>query len=176
MTRAVDPDQAQRFQEALGDQLRQARSNLRLTRQDVLQRLGLGLSAQTLASYELGNRRISVIRLIELADVLGVSALELLARGLRRVSRVEPPVSVLRVDLAAVVRDRTPELAPLRRWALSRLQSLPDRADTVVRLEPGAVRYLAEICAVDPGDLACLLDVYALLGNEPSNRTHFGLS
>jgi transcriptional regulator with XRE-family HTH domain len=78
MTRAVDPDQAQRFQEALGDQLRQARSNLRLTRQEVLQQLGLGLSTQTLASYELGNRRISVIRLIELADVLGVSALELL--------------------------------------------------------------------------------------------------
>lgn len=166
MTRAVDPDQAQRFQEALGDQLRQARSNLRLTRQEVLQQLGLGLSAQTLASYELGNRRISVIRLIELADVLGVSALELLARGLRRASRVEPPMSALRVDLAAVVHDRTPELAPLRRWARTWLESREDRPDTVVRLEPAAVQSLAEICAVEPGDLACLLDVHALLGNE----------
>lgn len=176
MTRAVNPDQAQRLQEALGDQLRQARRSLRLTRQDVLQQLGLGLSAQTLASYELGTRRISVIRLIELADVLGVSALELLARGLRRVSRVEPPVSALRVDLAAVVHDETPELAPLRRWARTWLESLPDRADTVVRFEPGAVQPLAEICAVDPRDLACLLDAHALLGNEPQAAARFGLS
>src|SRR5207302_1132136 len=105
-------------------------------------------------------------RLVELADALGVSALGLLERALRRVSRVEPLVSPLPVDLVAVIRDRTPALAPLRRWARSWLGALPDGTDAVVRLEPAAVRALAEICAVDSGDLAHLLDVLTGSGDE----------
>lgn len=132
MTRAAHPDPALRLQRTLGDELRRARRDRRLSRQAVLNQLGLGLSNQTLAAYEQGTRSLSVIRLVELADVLGVSALELLARALRRASRVEPLVSQLPIDLAAVVRDETPALAPLRRWAKTRLGSLPDGTDTIV--------------------------------------------
>jgi transcriptional regulator with XRE-family HTH domain len=158
MTRAADPDQAQRLQRVLGDELREARKHRRLTRRDMLDQLGLDLSTKTLATYELGTRTLNVIRLVELADVLGVSAVEVLARALRRMSHVEPPPSVLPIDLAAVVRDGTPALAPLRQWARAWLDSLPDRTDTVVRLKPDAVESLAEICAVNSGELARLLD------------------
>jgi transcriptional regulator with XRE-family HTH domain len=166
MTRAADPDQAGRLLRALGDELRQARRHRRLSRQDVLDQLGLDLANQTLASYELGTRPLNVIRLVELADVLDVSALELLTRALRRVSRVEPLVSPLPIDLAAVVRDETAALAPLRRWARTWLASLPDTTDAVVRLQPAAVESLAEICAINPSDLARLLDAVTSPGDE----------
>lgn len=109
-----------------------------------------------------------MVRLVELAEVLDVSALELLGRALHRVSRVEPLASALTVDLVTVIGDRSPELAPLRGWARSWLGSRPDGMATVVQLEPAAVHSLAEICEVDSSDLAHRLRVLACRAGDES--------
>jgi transcriptional regulator with XRE-family HTH domain len=137
---------------ALGDELRQARKRLGWTRRELLRRANVDISLQTLATYELGTRSISVTRLVELCAALGVTAHELLARA----TQAEPR-GHLRLNLRAVLRTDRAELEPLRRWARVLLATTPDMPATT-RLNPTATARMAELCGVGAGDLVALVD------------------
>ncbi|HEU5110532.1 MAG TPA: helix-turn-helix transcriptional regulator, partial [Micromonosporaceae bacterium] len=58
------------YQRVLGDELRLLRKRRGWTRKDLNDRLRRDISLQTLATYELGTRQISVIRLVEICHAL----------------------------------------------------------------------------------------------------------
>lgn len=154
------------FGRVLGDELRQARKQRGWTRKHLRERLAVVplISVQTLATYELGTRSLTVERLVELCAVLQVSASELIARAVRRAACAEP-TDPLPVDLHVVVRDRRPALSPLRRWAHCHLNAVPDGQPTVVHLAQAAVERMAELCGMTA------LDLMAALRALPSNAT-----
>lgn len=174
MTRAAYSPRAARILRVLGDELRSARRQRRWTREALTARLEGDLSIQALATYELGTRNVTVTRLIELADVLGVSVLELLERALHRVSYVGPDASVVSVDLVAVVADGTPELAPFRRWAWTRFGAQPAEQGTVVRLNAVALDALAEVCGIDRARLVRVLGDFAAPERDGSAKAPTG--
>jgi transcriptional regulator with XRE-family HTH domain len=153
--RAADPEWAAAFLPALGDELRRARLRHRWTRNELRARLGLSLSPHTLATYEQGSRSIAVLRLVELARVLEVPVLDLLAAALQRAGRADDG---LRLDLTAAASIRDGRLGPLRRWARCRLDSVRAGQPTVIPVGPAAVSYLAELCGMTTGDLTNQLD------------------
>jgi transcriptional regulator with XRE-family HTH domain len=142
------------YQRVLGDEIRRLRKQRGWTRKELNDRLQSDISLQTLATYELGTRQISVIRLVELCLALGEQPHELLARVHERVFAGEES-GRLRVDLRAVVRDTQPELLPLRRWALGRLND-PDSASEV-NLDISALERMAELCGIELVDLIARL-------------------
>jgi transcriptional regulator with XRE-family HTH domain len=144
------------YQRVLGDEIRRLRKQRGWTRKELNDRLQSDISLQTLATYELGTRQISVIRLVELCLALGEQPHELLARVHERVFAGEES-GRLRVDLRAVVRDTQPELLPLRRWALGRLND-PD-SSSEVNLDIAALERMAELCGIELVDLIARLRV-----------------
>lgn len=138
------------YQRVLGDELRRLRKQRAWTRKDLNDRLQSDISLQTLATYELGTRQISVIRLVELCIALGELPHDLLARVHERVFAGEES-GKLRIDLRAVVRDTQPELLPLRRWALGRLND--QDSSTEVSFDIAALERMAELCGIELVDL-----------------------
>ena len=98
------------YQRVLGDELRRVRKQRGWTRKDLQHRLDNDISLQTLATYELGTRQCSVVRLAELCLAMDVLPHDVLARVHDRVFSDERP-GHLRVNLARVVGDTQPELA-----------------------------------------------------------------
>lgn len=109
----------------LGDELRGLRLSRGHTRGTLVRRLPADITAQTLASYELGARHCTVQRLFDICDVLGVSAADVLGRVLHR---LQPGVATtgLTIDLLALAQSTSVQLRPLRRWAITRLHQRPD--------------------------------------------------
>jgi transcriptional regulator with XRE-family HTH domain len=138
----------------LGDELRRARKSRGWTQPDLA--AIVDISVPTLGTYELGTRSIGVQRFVQLCQVLEVSASDLLARSIQRAARAEHS-DRLPVDLRLILRDERPDLAPLRRWALHRLSSVPDRGSTVVHFDLPAVMRLAELCGLSTPDLLVAL-------------------
>lgn len=139
---------AETYQQVLGEELRKLRKKRGWTRKELNERLQTDLSLQTLATYELGTRHCSVVRLVELCLALGELPQDLLARVHRRVFTDEP--GRVRLNLPMIVADNQPELLPLRRWARDRLnQANPPE----VQLEVSAVERMAELCGLAPQDL-----------------------
>ncbi|SFP26873.1 Helix-turn-helix domain-containing protein [Amycolatopsis arida] len=138
------------YQRALGEELRELRKRRGWTRKELNERLQSDISLQTLATYELGTRQCSVVRLAELCLAMGETPQDLLARVHRRVFAEEP--GRLRLDLAAVVADRQPELLPLRRWAQDRLRQA-GVLSLAVQLDLAAIDWLAELCGVATSEL-----------------------
>jgi hypothetical protein len=103
---------------------------------------------QTLATYELGTRHCSVLRLVEICLALGEYPHELLARVHGRVF-TDAPAGLIRIDLSVVVSDRQPELSPLRRWARGQLTD----EGTHARLTIGALERMAELCGLNTIEL-----------------------
>lgn len=153
---------AEAYQRALGEELRKLRKKRGWTRKELNQRLQSDISLQTLATYELGTRQCSVVRLVELCLALGELPQDLLARVHRRVFAEEP--GRVRLNLPKIVADDQPELLPLRRWARDRLDqaNLPE-----VQLELSAVERMAELCGLAPQDL--LGRLHALSETAPSS-------
>jgi transcriptional regulator with XRE-family HTH domain len=133
---------------ALGRQLRRRRAARGWTRKDLLSRLPGDLSVQTLATYELGTRGISVLRLVEICAALGTTAHELLASI--ECSIHPGHTDRIDVDLRTLARDTRPELVPAQRWAASRLSTLVDGEPGVATLERPAVEQLARLCGLAP--------------------------
>jgi len=102
------------YQRVLGDELRRVRKQRGWTRKELQQRLQSDISLQTLATYELGTRHCSVVRLVELCLAMDVLPQDLLARVHDRVFPGDRPGQI-RVDLTRVARDLQPELRPLQR-------------------------------------------------------------
>ena len=68
------------YQRVLGDEIRSLRKQRGWTRKELNKRLQTEISLQTLATYELGTRQCSVVRLVEICHALDVPAHEVLAR------------------------------------------------------------------------------------------------
>ncbi|WP_037358585.1 helix-turn-helix transcriptional regulator [Amycolatopsis orientalis] len=111
---------AEHYQRVLGDELRKLRRGRGWTRKELNAHLQSEISLQTLATYELGTRQCSVVRLVELCLAMDELPQDLLAKVHSRVFTEEP--GRVRVDLRRVVAEAGPELTPLRRWAEGRLR------------------------------------------------------
>jgi transcriptional regulator with XRE-family HTH domain len=144
------------YQRVLGDELRKVRKQRGWTRKQLQHRLQSDISLQTLATYELGTRQCSVVRLAELCIALDVLPHDLLARVHERVFSGDRPGHI-RVDLGMVVRDQQPELLPLRRWARDRLSQAPGGRPGEVHLDLAALEQMAELCGIDTVDLIAKL-------------------
>lgn len=144
----------EQYRQTLGDELRVARKRHGWTREQLRRRLdatGVTVTLQTLATYELGTRHCSVVRLAQLCVVLGETPDRLLARVRRRLSARS---GCLRVDLAAVAETTPPKLEPFRVWAQHRLRDLADDTAAEVQLSRPALTLLAQLCDVDVRSLA----------------------
>ncbi|MGH3950246.1 MAG: helix-turn-helix domain-containing protein, partial [Pseudonocardiaceae bacterium] len=73
------------YQRVLGDELRKARKRRGWTRKELNNNLQSDISLQTLATYELGTRQCSVVRLAEICTAMGEQPQEVLARVHTRV-------------------------------------------------------------------------------------------
>jgi transcriptional regulator with XRE-family HTH domain len=140
------------YQKILGDEIRRLRKKRGWTRRDLKDRLQSDISLQTLATYELGTRHCSVVRLVEICLALDELPHELLARVHERVF-TDAPVGRITVDLRKVVREAEPELLPLRRWASGRLTDKTASHRNEVHLDIAALEQMAELCRMDTLDL-----------------------
>jgi transcriptional regulator with XRE-family HTH domain len=147
MIRLTDTDLAA-YPMALGKELRRRRAARGWTRKDLLSRLPGDISVQTLATYELGTRGISVLRLVALCEALGTTAQELLASTEYSIRPLHS--GQISVDLRLLARDTRPELVPAQRWAASRLRTLGDGESGVTTLDRPAVEQLARLCGLAP--------------------------
>lgn len=145
------------YQRVLGDELRRLRKQRGWTRRDLNRRLQSDISLQTLATYELGTRQCSVVRLVEICLALDEVPHDLLARVHQRVFS-DSPVGRIRIDLRKIVRDAQPELLPLRRWAKGKLAEHngahhpPD-----ISLDISALERMAELCGLETVELIARL-------------------
>jgi transcriptional regulator with XRE-family HTH domain len=142
---------AETYQRILGDELRKLRRQRGWTRKELNQRLQSEISLQTLATYELGTRQCSVVRLVELCVAMDELPQDLLAKVHRRVFVDEP--GRVRVDLTKVIADTQPELLPLRRWAEDRLIHSTGAVAPEIQLDLAALERMAELCGIPTVDL-----------------------
>ena len=140
------------YQRVLGDELRRARKQRGWTRKQLQHNLQTDISLQTLATYELGTRQCSVVRLVELCVAMDVLPHDLLARVHDRVFTGDKPGHI-RIDLDRVAHDQQPELLPLRRWAQDRLGQSALGQAREVHLDLPALEQMAELCGIDTLDL-----------------------
>jgi transcriptional regulator with XRE-family HTH domain len=144
------------YQRVLGEELRTLRRRRGWTRKELNQRLQSDISLQTLATYELGTRQCSVVRLVELCVAMDELPAELLARVHRRVFTTDS--GKVRLDLTKVVADQQPELLSLRRWAADRLRHPGSPRE--IGLDQPALDWMAELCGLSPGDLVARLRAF----------------
>jgi transcriptional regulator with XRE-family HTH domain len=152
------------YQRVLGDELRRVRKQRGWTRKELRHHLDTEISLQTLATYELGTRQCSVVRLAELCVALDVLPHDVLARVHDRVFSNERPGHI-RVNLVRMADDRQPELLSLRRWAADRLAQTPPGQPAEVHLDLSALEQMAELCGIDTVELIGRLR--ALNNNTP---------
>lgn len=149
------------YQRTLGDELRKARKQLGWTRKDLQQRLDREVSLQTLATYELGTRQCSVVRLAELCHALHQQPYEVLRRVHERLFATGAAGDGssggrISLDLAAAAVTDLPELRPLRRWAASTLRARGNAAvgaGEPLALDAAALERLADLCGLELLDL-----------------------
>jgi transcriptional regulator with XRE-family HTH domain len=137
------------YQRVLGEELRKLRRRRGWTRKELNQRLQSDISLQTLATYELGTRQCSVVRLVELCLAMDELPADLLARVHRRVFNDEP--GKVRLNLTKMVADRQPELLSLRRWAEDRLRQPGSPRE--IQLDRSALEQMAELCGLSAIEL-----------------------
>jgi transcriptional regulator with XRE-family HTH domain len=138
---------------ALGEELRRAREAGEWSRAQFVRLLPSGIGDRTLLAYEHGLRQLTVIRLLELTEALGVSAPDLLAQALQR-TQLYLQNLVLQVDLRQLLEDNNYRFRPMFQWAKNRLNDAPDG---VVELTPSAVREIAAFLGNTHHDLATYL-------------------
>jgi hypothetical protein len=108
---------------------------------------------RTLLSYEHGARQVTVLRLIELSQALGVPVTVLLGEALQR-ARLHLQNLVLRVDLRQLLQDDNNNYRPLLPWARNRLYRA---VDGVVEVSPSGVSELAALLGRTHSELAAYL-------------------
>jgi transcriptional regulator with XRE-family HTH domain len=149
------------YQRVLGDELRRLRKQRGWTRRDLNRRLQSDISLQTLATYELGTRQCSVVRLVEICLALGEVPHELMARVHQRVFS-DSPVGRIRIDLRKVVRDTQPELLPFRRWAKGKVSEANGQQHPAeVSLDISALERMAELCGLETVELIARLRTFS---------------
>ncbi|WP_460406320.1 helix-turn-helix domain-containing protein [Actinophytocola sediminis] len=153
------------YQRILGDELRRLRKRRGWTRRDLNQRLQSDISLQTLATYELGTRQCSVVRLVELCLAMDEVPHKLMARVHERVFD-DSPVGAIRIDLRKVVRDDRRELLPLRRWAKGKLAENNGHHPPDVSLDIAALERMAELCGMETVELIARLREITTPGDD----------
>jgi hypothetical protein len=154
---AFDHDE---FRRAIGDELRAIRrGRLNWSRAKQLSQMrdvsDIG-STQTLTTYELGTREISLIRFVELCRVMGVRASDVLASVESEVlDAVDTPIRLTRVEVDLRVLSRLPEgpLTPLMKWACAELWSGRALESPIRPLSADALDTMATLCGLDAGAL-----------------------
>ena len=126
---------------ALGEELRRAREARGWSRALFVKRLPSKIGDRTLLAYEHGLRQLTVLRLLELSQGLGVPASVIVAQALQRARLFLQNITV-RVDLRQVLQDTNVHYRPLVPWARNRLQGSPDG---VIEVTPDGVRELAAV-------------------------------
>jgi transcriptional regulator with XRE-family HTH domain len=141
---------------AIGEELRRARDTLGWTRAELATRLPFDIHVQTLAGYERGTVQCTIVRFVELCQVMGVSAPDMLAWAMQR-AEVDLPTTGVQIDLRLVVDDWTVELVPLRRWAFRRLEN--DRGgDGIAHVAWPVVQEMATLFGFDQDEfVTCLI-------------------
>lgn len=143
------------YMRVLGDVIRGHRRKKGWTRKDLQQRLGtmphggVDISLQTLATYELGTRHCSVVRLAQIAAALGIRAAQIIAETDARVS-ADSTISdstTIMIDLRRLADSPDETLAPAAAWANARLGASPHERRR--RLSAAAVEQLANLCGLD---------------------------
>ena len=150
---------------ALGTELRRAREAGGWSRAEFVTRLPSGIGDRTLLSYEHGIRHLTVHRLLELCDSLGVQAPTLLTQALQR-SQLLLSNLVLRIDLRQVASHGNYKFRPMVQWARNKLSKHPDG---VAELTPSAVCELADFIGCSQHELAVYL---ARFSPEPGDDTN----
>jgi transcriptional regulator with XRE-family HTH domain len=138
------------YQRVLGEELRKLRKNRGWTRKELNQHLTSQISLQTLATYELGTRQCSVVRLVELCLAMDELPQDLLAKVHKRLFTEKP--GHIRLDLVQMSGDARPELGPLRRWAKGRLATSSENGGEIY-LDPAAIEHMAELCGLSATEL-----------------------
>ncbi|MCU1680244.1 MAG: hypothetical protein JWQ81_983 [Amycolatopsis sp.] len=142
-------DQLGDFARLLGDELRTVRKNRCWTRKQLRAQMNPDdeLSLKTLATYELGTRRMTVERLLEVCAALDEPPDELLRRAKER-AFVDPGHGHIDVNLEALARTENPQLAQFRRWAAVRASQGPQGSQAIERLDSRALVALANLASI----------------------------
>ncbi|MGH3677425.1 MAG: helix-turn-helix domain-containing protein [Mycobacterium sp.] len=142
---------SQKVSRVLGNELRAVRKQRGWTRRDLLSHSDLDISLQTLATYELGTRHCTVVRLWELSEVLDEPMDQLIVRVMRGLGEWE--ASGLTIDLRAAAANTLANLGPLSGWAKAQLATRPPDHAPAVSLNRAALDRLAQVCGLDTAEL-----------------------
>jgi transcriptional regulator with XRE-family HTH domain len=135
---------------ALGEELRRVREARGWSRARFVKGLPSEIGDRTLLAYEHGSRQMTVLRLLEIAEGLGVPASAILAQAMQR-ARLYLQNLVLRVDLRQLLEDGNVHYRPLSTWARNRLNTA---AGGVIEVTPAGVRELAAVLGRTPQELS----------------------
>jgi len=135
---------------ALGEELRSVREAAGWSRVELCSRLPSGIADRTLLSYEHGIRGLTILRLVEISETLGVDGPSMLGNALQR-ARLHLDRLNLRVDLRAMAVDDNARFRPMRQWARNKLSQVPSG---IAEVDPSSVRELAAMMGCAHTDLA----------------------
>lgn len=124
--------------------------------------VALGVTTQTIATYEQGTRTLGVARFVLLCHALDAGPERLLGRALARTrGHHEHTEHGLLVDLAALAESADPHLRRLQRWARLRVGQQPAGHPAVAKLDTAAITALATIAGATPEPLRAALGTVA---------------
>ena len=153
-----------RYAERVGEKLRRLRQDRNMSLQDVCDRSGGSFVVSTLSAYERGKRSISLERLLELADIYGLSPTTLLELENEEefqggLGRNRP----LRIRLEHLDRLSEAERLPLENYLqfLKNLRNDPARELLTIRKDD--VNYLSSLYGVRPQMLSERLKAEGIL-------------
>ncbi|SFW13757.1 helix-turn-helix domain-containing protein [Amycolatopsis australiensis] len=162
-------DEGTRFRQALGEELRQARLQAGLTTRAQLSRRlrerGRHVETEkTIASWERGERDVSVGALIQVCNAMDTHAADLLRRVEWRLQAEKS--GHVPVELHQLTNTDDPLLQPLRGWARSQAPSHVNHSGPIsLWLPPEAVVAAARQCGVNAEEI---LDKLQKLSRSPS--------
>ena len=140
-----------RYVELVGEKLRRVRLDRGLSLQDVCDRSGGSFVVSTLSAYERGKRSLSLERLLELAEIYGLSLNTLLdveeasdAHG--SLARNRP----LRIKLSALERLTSDERRPLENYLGFLRQLRNDTGREVLTIRRDDLAYLSGLYGLRP--------------------------
>lgn len=136
-------DDLNNFKKALGLELRNVRKNVRRwprrTLRDEMLRHGGDeeISIQSLGTYELGTRTLTVTRLLQIAAVLGVHADDMFSQAYKRAfpNRDLDDAELITVNLYLLTQAKDARLQPLVAWAQARFNQADRNPLAVVTLD-----------------------------------------
>lgn len=140
-----------KYVEQVGEKLRRLRQERGLSLQDVCDRSSGSFVVSTLSAYERGKRSLSLERMLELANIYGVSPLSMLDVD----QDSEPYVSLdrnrpLRINLTNLYRLTEDERRPLENY-LNFLRNLRNDTGTqVMTIRKDDLEYLSTLYGIRP--------------------------